>query len=101
MTSVSTDDLQISVRKATEESRFEAVLDGAVVGIADYTEDEGRVVFTHVEVTPAWQGQGIASRLVRAAFDEVIAQGKGIRPLCPFAVGYVHRNPEYAEHTGS
>jgi predicted GNAT family acetyltransferase len=101
MTSVSTDDLQITVRKATEKSRFEAVIDGAVVGIADYTEDEGWVVFTHVEVTPAWQGQGIASRLVRAAFDEVIAQGKGIRPLCPFAVGYVHRNPEYAEHTGS
>jgi predicted GNAT family acetyltransferase len=98
---VSSDDQQISVRKATEKSRFEAVIDGAVVGIADITEDDERVVFNHVEVTPAWQGQGIASRLVHEAFDQVIAQGKAIRPLCPFAVGYLDRHPEYAEHTGS
>jgi predicted GNAT family acetyltransferase len=101
MASVSSDDLAISVRKATEKSRFEAVIDDKVVGFADYTEDDRRIVFNHVEVTPAWQGQGIASRLVREAFDQVIAQGKGIRPLCPFAVGYLHRHPEYAEHTGS
>jgi uncharacterized protein len=101
MASVSSDDLAISVRKATEKSRYEAVIDDVVVGIADITEDDEQVVFDHVEVTPAWRGEGIASRLVRAAFDQVIAQGKAIRPLCPFAVGYLHRHPEYAEHTGS
>jgi uncharacterized protein len=100
MTSVSSDDLQITVRKATEKSRYEAVIDGAVVGFADITEDDERVVFNHVEVTPAWQGQGVASRLVQAAFDQVLAQRKAIKPLCPFAVGYLRRHPEYAEHTG-
>jgi uncharacterized protein len=101
MASVSTDEPQLSVRKATEKSRYEAVIDDAVVGFADISEDAERVVFNHVEVTPAWQGQGVASRLVRAAFDQVIAQGKAIKPLCPFAVGYVRRHPEYSEHTGS
>jgi uncharacterized protein len=101
MASVRTDEPQLSVRKATEKSRYEAVIDDAVVGFADISEDAERVVFNHVEVTPAWQGQGVASRLVRAAFDQVIAQGKAIKPLCPFAVGYLRRHPEYAEHTGS
>jgi predicted GNAT family acetyltransferase len=98
---VSSHDPAVSVRKATETSRYEAVIDDAVVGFADITEDDERVVFNHVEVMPAWQGQGVASRLVREAFDQVIAQGKAIKPLCPFAVGYVRRHPEYSEHTGS
>jgi hypothetical protein len=101
MASVSSDEPQFSVRNATQKSRYEAVIDDAVVGHANYTEDDQRVVFTHVEVKPAWRGKGIASGLVREAFDQVIAQGKAIEPLCPFAVGYVKRHPEYAEHTGS
>jgi predicted GNAT family acetyltransferase len=90
----------VSVRDAPEKSRYEAVIDGAVAGVADYRQDGEHVVFSHVEVTPAWQGQGVASELVRQAFDEVIAQGRTITPLCPFAVGFVKRHPEYAEHTG-
>jgi predicted GNAT family acetyltransferase len=101
MAPVSSDDPQISVRNVPEKSRYEAVINDEVVGLAAYTEDDRRVVFTHVEVTPAWQGKGIASGLVREAFDQVMASGKGIRPLCPFAVGYVKRHPEYAKHTGS
>jgi predicted GNAT family acetyltransferase len=91
---------QVSVRKATERSRFEAVIDGDVAGYADYSEDDETVVFPHVEVLPAWRGQGVASTVVRQAFDEAIASGKTITPLCPFAVGFVKRHPEYAEHTG-
>jgi predicted GNAT family acetyltransferase len=96
---VSTASPEVTVRKATERSRYEAVIDGDVAGYADISEDVDSVVFPHVEVTPKWQGQGIASALVRQAFDDVIASGKTITPLCPFAVGFVTRHPEYAEHT--
>jgi hypothetical protein len=97
---MSTASPQVSVRKSTERLRFEAVIDGDVAGYADYSEDDQTVEFPHVEVTRKWQGQGIASSLVRQAFDEVIASGKTITPVCPFAVGFVKRHPEYAEHTG-
>jgi predicted GNAT family acetyltransferase len=90
----------VMVRKATERSRFEAVIDGDVAGFADISEDADSVVFPHVEVRSKWRGQGIASTLVRQAFDDVIASGKTITPLCPFARGFVERHPEYAEHTG-
>jgi uncharacterized protein len=97
---VSTASPEVTVRKATERSRFEAVVDGDVAGYADISEDADSVVFPHVEVLSKWRGKGIASALVRQAFDEVIASGKTITPLCPFAVGFVERHPEYTEHTG-
>jgi predicted GNAT family acetyltransferase len=96
---VSTTSPEVTVRKSSERSRYEAVIDGDVAGYADISEDADTVVFPHVEVVRAWQGQGVASALVRQAFDDVIASGKTITPLCPFAVGYVKRHPEYAEHT--
>jgi predicted GNAT family acetyltransferase len=97
---MSTTSPQVTVRKATERSRYEAVIDDDVAGYADYAEDDRTVVFPHVEVMRKWQGQGIASSLVRQAFDQVIAVGKTITPVCPFAVGFVKRHPEYAKHTG-
>jgi uncharacterized protein len=97
---MSTTSPEVTVRKATERSRYEAVIDGDVAGYADYSEDAHTVVFPHVEVMATWQGQGIASDLVRQAFDEVIASGKTITPVCPFAVGFVKRHPEYTKHTG-
>jgi predicted GNAT family acetyltransferase len=97
---VSSSSPAVTVRKATERSRYEAVIDGLVVGVADYREDGDHVVFPHVEVTPKWEGQGVATALVREALDEVIAAGKSITPLCPFVVRFVGEHPEYAEHTG-
>jgi uncharacterized protein len=91
---------EVSVRKSAERSRYEAVVDGDVAGYADISEDADSVTFPHVEVLSKWRGRGIASTVVRQAFDEVIASGKTITPLCPFAVGFVKRHPEYAEHTG-
>jgi predicted GNAT family acetyltransferase len=91
---------EVTVRNDAAKSRYEAVIDGAVVGVADYRLDGDHVVFPHVEVTPKWEGKGVASTLVREALDEVIAAGKRITPQCPFVVGFVEEHPEYAEHTG-
>jgi uncharacterized protein len=90
----------VSVRNAPERSRYEAVVDGEVAGFADYQEVDDRVVLLHVEVTPERQGNGIATTLVRAAMDDLIARGKTITPRCPFAVAFVQRYPEYLLYTG-
>lgn len=90
----------VTVRDAPGRSRYEAVIDDEVVGFADYHELDGRVVFLHVEVRSRWEGRGVATRLVGDAFDSVVARGKAITPVCPFAVGFVRRHPEYKVHTG-
>ena len=51
-------------------------------------------------VPPALRGQGIASRLVRAAYD--YAKDNGWKPVatCSYAVLWLQRHPEYEGETG-
>jgi predicted GNAT family acetyltransferase len=78
--------------------KYDAHIDGALAGFTNYLLHGDRVVFTHAEVYPRWEGQGVGSALARGALDDVIAQGKLITPVCPFIVSFVRRNPSYLEH---
>jgi uncharacterized protein len=89
-------DIVISNNKA--QLRFEAHIDGVLAGFTTYLLHADRVVFTHAEVYPRWEGRGVGHELARGALDDVIAQGKVITPLCPFIVEFVRRNPSYLEH---
>ncbi|MFC8599454.1 MULTISPECIES: GNAT family N-acetyltransferase [unclassified Isoptericola] len=71
--------------------------DGRTAGGAYYELAEGAVVFTHTEVDPAFEGQGIGSQLAAGALAQVRAAGKKIVPLCPFIKAYVQRHPEHAD----
>jgi uncharacterized protein len=78
--------------------KYDAHIEGQLAGFTNYLLHGDRVVFTHAEVYPRWEGQGVGSALARDALDDVIAQGKIITPLCPFIVSFVRRNPSYLEH---
>jgi predicted GNAT family acetyltransferase len=78
--------------------RYEAHIGTELVGLTTYLLDQDRVVFTHAEVYPKWEGRGVGSALARGALDDVIGQGKLITPKCPFVVDYVKRHPSYLEH---
>lgn len=75
--------------------RYEARLNGRVVGFTEYRPIHGRLVFFHTEVDPAFGGRSIGSRLAAAALDDVRAKGLEIRVLCPFIRAYLDRHPEY------
>jgi len=67
------------------------------LAIAVYADRGDRRVFTHTEVPPEDEGQGIASRLVRAALDDTRRRGLKIVPACSFVEVFVRRHPEYAD----
>jgi predicted GNAT family acetyltransferase len=69
-----------------------------VIGFAEYKSRPDKITFTHTEVEPEFEGQGIASRLARAALDDAVAQGVTIGVVCPFVRSYVHRHPEYQQY---
>jgi uncharacterized protein len=82
------------------QSRYEIrVGDGGegLAGFADYELRPGRVVFTHTEVDPVFEGQGIGSALAAGALDDVRRRGLSVVPLCPFIRAYIERHPQYAD----
>jgi predicted GNAT family acetyltransferase len=91
-------DHALVVRDAPDESRYEVFADGELAGMLQYRLHDDRVVFTHAEVEPQFEGHGIGSALAKQALDDVVGKGKQITPLCPFVVDYLHRHPEYVEH---
>lgn len=80
-----------------EARRFEAHIDGALAGFADYRDDESVRSFVHTEVDPAFGGRGVGSTLVDEALRATVAQGKRIRPICSFVVAR-SASDEFASH---
>jgi predicted GNAT family acetyltransferase len=86
-----------AVLDVPEHSRYELILDGELVGFCNYEPRRGRLVFPHVEVRPDLEGRGLATRLVRAALLDVRARKARIEPRCPFVIGFLAGNPEFAD----
>ena len=87
----------VDVRDNPADSRFEAYVDGALAGFAEYDLTDGVITFVHTEVDDAYEGQGVGSGLVRAALDDVLGRGdlRGVRASCPFVRSWIRRHPDY------
>jgi uncharacterized protein len=89
--------MQIDVRNAQERSRYEVLVDGQVVGVADYRIYGDVVVMPHTEVVPEMRRRGLAARLVAHALDDVRAAGQRVDPRCWYVAGFIDDHPEYAD----
>jgi predicted GNAT family acetyltransferase len=86
---------QVSVRRNDDNHRYEAVLDGTVVGFVRFRQRPGQVVLIHTETDQAYEGRGIGSALARGALDDIRTRGEKVEPQCPFIASYIKRHPEY------
>ena len=87
---------QIEVENNPARHRYEAQVDGRVAGFSQYQLTEELIVFTHTEVDPEFEGQGVGSALVQGALDDVRALGlRKVLPLCPFVKAWIGRHPDY------
>jgi predicted GNAT family acetyltransferase len=82
------------VRDNPEELRYEILHEGELVGGIWYRTAPGVVVLVHTEVEPSAEGQGVGSRLVSGALDDIRARGLRVAPVCPFVAAYLRRHPE-------
>jgi len=80
-----------------EQHRYELQVDGTVAGFALYRRQPGVVTFTHTEIDPAYEGQGLGSALARSALDQVRDSGEQVVPQCPFIATYIRRHPQYLD----
>ena len=86
-----------TVVDSPERKRYEIVRDGEVLGFAAYERTDQMIVFTHTEVDPKLEGQGVGSKLVRGALDDVRTTGLRVLPICPFVHRWMATHPEYAD----
>ncbi len=79
-----------------DRNRFELQV-GDYIARAHYVIDGDVITFTHTVVPPELEGQGIASRLIKAALEDVRARGLKVVPQCPFVAAYIDKHPEWRE----
>lgn len=93
MESAGGDDLQVTDNP--KQHRYEARLDGELVGYLAYRLHPQVITLVHTETLPAGQGRHVGSRLVQKALDDIRARGLRMVPICPFVRGWLQRHPEY------
>ena len=85
------------VRDNPEQSRYELLEDGKLVGVADYRAMGEKLAFPHTEIVPSRRNQGLGNQLVRGALDDVRRKGAKVVPYCWFVAEFIQDNPEYAD----
>jgi uncharacterized protein len=87
----------VRISHNADDARYEAWVGPKMAGFAAYQLARDLIVFTHTEVDPAYEGQGVGAALARAALDDVRGTNRKVLPLCPFIKGWIERHREYAD----
>jgi uncharacterized protein len=93
MTSVHAADIRVV--DVPDRSRFEVRVDGELAGFSEYRRHADVIAFTHTLIDARFPGQGLGSRLARAALSEARWNGLAVLPFCPFVRGYIADHDEY------
>jgi len=86
-----------NVKRNDERSRYELVLDGEVVGIADFVMDGDVMVLPHTVIDADRRGQGLGDLLVAGVLTDASERGTAVAPRCWFVRDYLDRHPEAAD----
>ena len=90
--------MSADVSRQSGPDRFEIVVDGAVAGLTQFVDDDGRRIFFHTEVGDEYGGRGLAKTLVARALDATRAEGLRVVPVCPYVKRFVEKHPEHQDN---
>ena len=74
--------------------RYVLLHDEQPIGELDYRDGDGQRVFTHTGVRDAYEGQGLAARLVERGVGDARAEGHEIVPQCWYVARWLKRETE-------
>ena len=87
----------MEVRRADDRSRYELVADGEVLGVCDYADRGGLLLFPHTEIDHEHRGQGLGEVLVQEALDDVRSRGQKVVPGCWYVAEFFDTHPDYTD----
>jgi predicted GNAT family acetyltransferase len=85
----------LSVVENAELRRYELLLAGTTVGTLDFRVLGPRRVLGHTEVTADQRGRGLATALIKAVLDNLIAEEVRVTNYCPAVERFLQTHPEY------
>ncbi len=93
--------MNTEVHDRPELARFELLIDGQLVGFADYVRRGDVVEIPHTEIEPSRRGHGLGADLVRGALAHIRAEGATVVPTCSFVADYLAAHPEDQDLLGA
>lgn len=84
----------------TQKSRFEFEENGEVAYLEFEVDSSGWITLWHTEVPPSLRGRGIAGMLARTAFEYARDNNLKVDVICPLALDFVQKNPEFKPLVG-
>lgn len=86
--------METEVADNRDEQRYEIHADGKLAGFVTYRDRPKGLALVHTEIDDAYEGQGLGSKLVAAALDDLRSRALKVIPICPFVKSYIERHPE-------
>jgi len=86
----------MDVSQNKRENRFETTVDNEKAYI-EYILYEDSIVLTHTVVPEKISGRGIATFLVKYAFQYAKERHLAVKPFCSFVVSFLNKHEEYRE----
>jgi predicted GNAT family acetyltransferase len=88
--------MEITVADVPDRERFEGRTEGGdLAGFVTYQLTDKIIVYTHTEVQPGFEGQGVGSRLARSVMDDARTHGRTVVPMCPYLAKWLDKEPGY------
>ena len=82
------------IHDATDRGRYEAHVGDALAGVLEDRVAHERLALVHTEVSPKFEGRGIAAALARFALDDARRRGLRVIATCPYVQRHLERHPE-------
>ena len=82
------------IHDATDRGRYEAHVGDTLAGVLEYRVAHERLALVHTEVSPKFEGRGIAAALARFALDDARRRGLRVIATCPYVQRHLERHPE-------
>lgn len=85
----------LTVVENNELRRYELLVAGTTVGTLDFRVLGQRRVLGHTEINADQRGRGLATALIKAVLDDLIAEEVRITNYCPAVERFLLGHPEY------